>query len=296
MLAWLNYGEAGTDIEQHHLTKLNTSACTAGNCTVSALTNLTPISWQDLEEASDSDSTALRNLVVAGTLTDKSLRPPELLEYHRHRDHLTTAGPVVLYKDRAVVPAGLRREVLQVLHSTHQGVTSMVSRATTAVFWPCMQEDITRTRQVCTGCDANTPSQPVAPPHPLATPSYPFEMVSSDYFTYAGKHFLIVVDRYSGWLSVYPAGSDGAASLVRELRCHFTTLGISSQLSSDGGPEYTAHATQKFLKEWKASFRLSSAYFPHSNQRAEVGVRRHEKSYFPSTTPFLRSENFHKSA
>ena len=199
--------------------------------------------------------------------------PPELLEYHRHRDHLTTVGPVVLYKDRAIIPAGLRREVLEVLHSAHQGVTGMVSRAMSAVFWPCMQEDITRTRQACTSCDANTPSQPAAPPHPLPTPSYPFEMISSDYFSYAGKHFLIVVDRYSGWLSVYPAGDNGAASLVKELRCHFTTFGISSEIASDGGPEFVATLTQKFLKDWKVNFRLSSAYFPHSNQRAEVGVR-----------------------
>ena len=31
--------------------------------------------------------------------------------------------------------------------------------------------------------------------------------------------------------------------------------------------------TQKFLKDWKVKFRLSSAYFPHSNKRAELGVR-----------------------
>lgn len=142
-----------------------------------------------------------------------------------------------------------------------------------AVFWPHMQEDIARTRQACTSCDQNTPTQPAAPPHPLPTPAYPFEMIASDFFSYAGKHFLIVVDRYSGWLSIYPAGNDGAASLIKQLRCHFLTFGISSELSSDGGPELTTASTQKFLKDWKVKFRLSSAYFPHSNQRAEVGVR-----------------------
>ena len=296
MLAGLHYKEAGTDIEHNYINELNTSDCTAGStslireATINYLNNMsvpTPISWQDVEKASEVDktTTALRNLVVAGTPADRSLWPAELQDYHRHKDHLTTVGPVVLYKARAVVPAGLRKGVLEVLHSAHQGVTSMVSRAMAAVFWPCMQEDITRTRQACTGCDANAPSQPAAPPHPLPTPSYPFEMVSSDYFSYAGKHFLILVDRYSGWLSVYPAGSNGAASLIKELRCHFTTFGISSELSSDGGPEYTASATQKFLKEWKVNFRLSSAYFPHSNQRAEVGVRTAKRMLRENITP-----------
>ena len=149
----------------------------------------------------------------------------------------------------------------------------MTSRAATAVYWPCMQEDIIRTRQACTSCDKNTPSQPAAPPKPLPSPTYPFEMVASDYFSYAGKQFLIVVDRYSGWLSVYQAGPNGAESLIKELKTHFTTFGISSELASDGAGEYVSGKTQKFLKDWKVNFRLSSAYFPHSNQRAELGVR-----------------------
>ena len=275
MLAGLNFGEAGTDIEQHLIRQLNTSTCVSGPLQISALSDPKPISWQQVEEASAADhlTTALKNLVTAGNPGDKSVWPPELQEYHRYRDFLSTSGPVVLYKGRAIIPASLRRETLEVLHSAHQGVTGMVSRAVQSVFWPHMQEDITRTRQACTSCDENTPTQPAAPPHPLPNPAYPFEMIASDYFSYAGKHFLIVVDRYSGWLSVYPAGADGAASLVKQLRCHFLTFGISSELSSDGGPEYTAATTQRFLKDWKVKFRLSSAYFPHSNQRAEVGVR-----------------------
>ena len=149
----------------------------------------------------------------------------------------------------------------------------MVSSAAQAVFWPCMQEDIIRTRQACTSCDQNSPSQPAAPPKPLPSPTYPFEMIASDYFSHAGKQFLIVVDRYSGWLSVYQAGPDGAESLIKELKTHFTTFGISSELASDGAGEYVSGKTQKFLKNWKVNFRLSSAYFPHSNQRAELGVR-----------------------
>ena len=242
---------------------------------VCSMSNPTPISWQDVEDASAKDEVipALNKLIIAGTPDKKDLWPDALSEYHRHRDHLSTIGPVVLYKGRAVLPASLRKEALEVLHSAHQGVTSMVSRAGPAVFWPCMQEDIIRTRQACTSCDQNSPSQPAAPPKQLPSPTYPFEMIASDYFSHAGKQFLIVVDRYSGWLSVYQAGPNGAESLIKELKTHFTTFGISSELASDGAGEYVAGKTQKFLKNWKVNFRLSSAYFPHSNQRAELGVR-----------------------
>ena len=36
---------------------------------------------------------------------------------------------------------------------------------------------------------------------------------------------------------------------------------------------YMAAATQTILKQWGCRHRLSSAYFPHSNLRAEQGVK-----------------------
>ena len=148
MLAGLNYDEAGIDIEQIISTKPNTSASTSGSSTIAVLSNPRPISWQEVEEASAADPLmkALKNLLIGGLPDEKNVWPPELQQYHRHRDHLSTAGPVVLYKGRAVIPSSLHREILEVLHSAHQGVTGMASRATQAVFWPNMQEDIIRTR------------------------------------------------------------------------------------------------------------------------------------------------------
>ena len=75
-----------------------------------------------------------------------------------------------------------------------------------------------------------------------------------------GTTALIVVDRYSGWLSVYDVGKkEGAQGLISALKTHFSTFGISMEVASDGGPEYTASETEKFLKDWGVRHRLSSA-------------------------------------
>ena len=42
----------------------------------------------------------------------------------------------------------------------------------------------------------------------------------------------------------------GASGLIRALMTHFSSFGISSEVASDGGPEYTAVATQRFMKDW----------------------------------------------
>ena len=49
--------------------------------------------------------------------------------------------------------------------------------------------------------------------------------------------------------------------------------GASEELATDGGLGYVAAKTQSFLKLWGCRHRLSSAYFPHSNLRAEQGVK-----------------------
>ena len=65
--------------------------------------------------------------------------------------------------------------------------------------------------------------------------------------------------------------------LVKRLRHQFETFGASEELASDGGLGYVAATTQTFLKQWGCRHRLSSAYFPHSNLRAEQGVKMAKK-------------------
>ena len=115
---------------------------------------------------------------------------------------------MVVYKGRPVIPVALRPEVLATLHSGHQGVMSMWARASASVWWPGMHDNITRIRAKCWRCDTNTPSQPKEPPVALPVPEYPFQQVCSDYFSLEGRQYLVMVDRYSRWPSVYQAKSE----------------------------------------------------------------------------------------
>ena len=50
-------------------------------------------------------------------------------------------------------------------------------------------------------------------------------------------------------------------------------IGVPEELSSDGGPEFSSMEAMDFYARWGIRHRLSSAYFPQSNGRAEVAVR-----------------------
>ncbi|XP_057310065.1 uncharacterized protein LOC130648062 [Hydractinia symbiolongicarpus] len=87
-----------------------------------------------------------------------------------------------------------------------------------------------------------------------------------------GKYYLVSVDRYSNWPIVDHA-KDGSAGLINSLRRSFVTYGIPEELASDGGPEFTSRSTESFLKSWGVRQRISLTAFPHSNIRAEIGVK-----------------------
>ena len=105
---------------------------------------------------------------------------------------------------------------------------------------------------------------------PLCPPNTAFEKNFSDYFNYAGRHFLIDGNKFSDWSDVFgtPAGSavTDANALLRLFRLYFATFGVPEEISSDGIPEFTAFVTQDFMHKWNIKHCFSSVYFPQFNE------------------------------
>ena len=237
--------------------------------------DITTVSWAKLAEETVKDK-VLSKLRVA--IEDGfSNNCAEISEYARYRDSLYITDGVILYQDRVVVPAILRKAVVNTLHAAHQGVSAMQARAQAIVFWPGMSLDIQAKRDGCRECNRNAPSQAPLPSEPAEPPLTPFEKIYADFFEYGGHHYLAVGCRLAGWPEVFqtPSGSawSGARGLIRCLRVLFSIFGVPAELSSDGGPEFSASLTKEFLDKWDVKHRVSSAYFPQSNGRAEVAVK-----------------------
>ena len=115
-------------------------------------------------------------------------------------------------------------------------------------------------------------------------PAYPFQCICADYFHYKGVHYLVAVDRYSNW-PIIERARDGSAGLIECLRRTFATYGIPDECATDGGPEFIAQSTQQFLKDWLVHHKLSSFAFPHSNCRAEIGVKTVKRLITNNTDP-----------
>ena len=113
----------------------------------------------------------------------------------------------------------------------------MISRVEDTVFWPGICTDIIKTRGGCRTCIRDAPSQPAGSPMAPPSPSFPFQYVVGDYFSIAGVNYLVLGDRFSGWISIYTASKGEFDAKVKRSREYFTNFNIPEEIATDGGPQ-----------------------------------------------------------
>ena len=245
----------------------------------------------------------MQNLIALINLTfpqEKNEMPHDLLQYWSLRNNLYVIDGVVLMRDqllippmlrnkvvqtyvpgsiiKVVIPPALRKEVVHLLHSAHKGVSSMNEHAKAGVYWPGITTDIQNMRNSCQSCSNIMTSQTRTPPIEPLIPTTPFEGIAYDYFNHMGHYYFVAADRLSGWIELQQIkiGTNAAAEaqgLCAAIRRLMVTFGVPIEISSDGGPEFTANETGAFFRRWGICHQLSSVSFPSSNGRAELAVK-----------------------
>ena len=89
----------------------------------------------------------------------------------------------------------------------------------------------------------------------------------------------IVGDRLSGWSDVFGTSAESTVTGA------IATFGVPEEISSVGGPEFTAFVTQNFMRKWDIKHHVFSAYFPQSNSHAEVAVKAGKRLLMSNISP-----------
>ena len=268
---------SSNEIDEHVLAlDENTMAMLNHNIDVASLKDSCLITLEQIKmhAQTDSDYQSLIKLIKEGFPCNKSEVDNCLREYWEVRDRLSTHDGIALMNKRIVIPKMCRKPILQSLHAAHQGVTGMQSRANQTVYWPGLHAAIKNHKQSCQSCIEISPKQSQEPLILSPPPEYPFQQICADYFEHESHSYLSIVDRFSYWLNIYHfSNSATSSSLIAEFRKLFGSYGVSEEISSDGGPQFTSSSFQQFLKNWGVNFRISSAQYPQSNGRAELAVK-----------------------
>ena len=114
---------------------------------------------------------------------------------------------------------------MEVLHSTHPGVSRMKTLARSYVWWPSRDSDIEKRVKNCHLCQQHLNAPTKAPLHPWEWPERAWSRVHVDYAgPMDGLMFLIVVDAYSKWMEVVPVKSATSQVTIEKLTNYLSLL------------------------------------------------------------------------
>ena len=226
----------------------------------------------------------LVRLIESGFHQTRAELPDHLKPFWQMRHELHHIEGVPFLDHEMLIPSVLRTEVLDSLHSAHQGEVGMKNSARRRLFWPGMDAQIAQRRAQCRTCAGMSPSQAKEPMLDTPTPEFPFEATCCDFFELAGHHYLVYVDRYSGWSEIAKVPSRAFQTLVVNLRRWFTQWGVPKTLETDGGPPFSGRQFGAFMQQWGVQHRQSSAYYAQGNGRAELAVKAAKRLLWDNTS------------
>lgn len=268
----------------HHLCAIRKAALSDNETGQNILEDTTIQNIRDANQLS-SEFNRLVDLIKRGFPDRKEQLDEDLRVFWLFRDQLSVDNGLILLGSRILVPKSLRPHILEVLHSSHQGQDRTLRRARQTVFWPGMSNNVKQMVERCQPCSERLPSQQHEPLQQVPRPSRPFESVSADLFSYAGWEYLVMVDRYSGWINVAKCGhSTHSSSVITHLKAWMVDQGIPVVLTSDNGTQFSSAEFQNWCKRWGIRHVPSSPHNPQSNGLAEAAVKS-VKTLLAKTSP-----------
>ena len=220
------------------------------------------------------DYQLLRKQIQNGFPANKKDLQDCLKPFWNIRNELSIEDDLVLKGYQLLIPKEARKIVMERLHDAHQGIVRTLRRARNTVYWPAMSSDIKNIIYSCEACQTVRPSQQKETMRFDPPPTRPFVDVSSDLFACSGKHYMVYVDRFSGWPIICHYGNQDPTSnrIIQDLKKIFADTGVPIRFRSDNGPQYHAYEFKSFCKDWNIEHSPSTPYYPLSNVHAEAAV------------------------
>ena len=232
-----------------------------------------PTRLESLQEGTKADSTlaSLTELIITGWPDSMQDLPDNLHPYWCFRDELTILDGLVMNGSRVVIPASMRPGTLICLHEAHQGLTSTLQCARRNVYWPKLQDDISKMVQKCDECQRHGNKKP-RPPERQISATHPLELLSVDVVQFQRQRALVTVDYYSGFLTYDTLSSETTEAVTKALNNIFRKFGLPERIISDNGPCFKSEKFRCFCDQLDVGHVTSSPYHHQSNGRAERAI------------------------
>ena len=216
----------------------------------------------------------------------------EMQRYRKIADSLSCVNGCLVHGSRVVIPASLRRMVLEQLHLGHFGMQRMKQLARTSVYWPNIDLDIEATCRSCTSCaeHQNKPSKPAN--HPWMLPEKPWSRLHLDHaINFLGSNWLVLIDAYSKYPCIHPTQSITTKATIDLLESDFAHFGYPHTLVTDNATTFMSGEFQEWCKDKGITHLTGAPYHPETNGAAERLVQTFKQSLKKSSHPPKKALN-----
>jgi transposase InsO family protein len=171
-----------------------------------------------------------------------------------------------------VVPESLHKEVLEIAHQGHQGVSKTMARLNSKVWWPRMYVAAEKHVKTCKTCLMTNPRTSFAhtPINSTQLPTAAWLKVALDFWgPINGEHVLVITDLYSRYPEVHRMRSTNTEAVTACLTETFSRFGIPLEVMSDNGPPFNGKEFGDFLSQFGSSHRKITPLHPRANGEVE---------------------------
>ena len=126
---------------------------------------------------------------------------PKIKPYETLKSDISLQQGLLMYRDRIVIPASLREDILGKLHGGHQGIVKTRALARDAVWWPGLSSEIKTLIEDCRTCvkERNPAPEPLKP---TPVQDRQWQKLGSDLMDWKGENCLLVVDYFSKFIEL----------------------------------------------------------------------------------------------
>ncbi|UYV66236.1 K02A2.6-like [Cordylochernes scorpioides] len=203
----------------------------------------------------------------------KTMVCDEAKPYWQFQDEIHVSDGIVYKGNCIVVPSTLRKEILQVVHSSHQGIAASKEKARSAFYWPGMITQVENEVEKCRTCQEYSRKNPEESRIAHEIPEFPWEKIAVDFMEVSGTSSILVVDYHSKFVEIRKLSSKRETETIMQLKTIFRTHGIPRTLVSDNGPPFNSTGFKNFAQKYEFKHQTSSPKYPRSNGQVERTIQ-----------------------
>ena len=207
----------------------------------SNMSDLQAVTLSDMRSQTSGDVTLSKLLAqIQSEALSHDLKP-----YDRMKEELSVFEGVILRGNRIVVQQSLQKQILKLVHETHQGIVKMNQFLRVHFFWPGMDEATETMIKNCQAWVLHQPLNEYTPLQPTPLPRGPWVKEAVDIVgPVDGKFILTYVDYYSS----YPEAYISSREVIKTLTDIFPRFGFPEELVSDNRKQLSVNSLKRFFK------------------------------------------------